>query len=108
MAIDDNGHAELLDELRDVRRDHIRKGFLIENGVVNILPSGDRTDRQAIWRATPECPSIPGKAKGSTYVWFSRRLGLLFWDRSWLLSASNPAFPPASRLRARSKRLRGD
>jgi orotate phosphoribosyltransferase len=49
-------------------------------------------DRQAIWRATPEQPNIPGKAKGSTYVWqfylrratfhsgFARRLGLLFWD----------------------------
>lgn len=72
-------------------------------------------DRQCIWRATPESlpgsvatvgvergaltsglpqySSIPGKAKGSSYIWqfytrrgtfnadFSHRLGLLFWDR---------------------------
>jgi orotate phosphoribosyltransferase len=50
-------------------------------------------DRQAIWRATPEQPGIPGKAKGSTYVWqfylrratlnptFAGRLALLFWDQ---------------------------
>ncbi len=50
-------------------------------------------DRQAIWRADSQNPSIPGKAPGSTYIWqfylrraifnpkFSRRLGLLWWDR---------------------------
>src|SRR5947208_954085 len=50
-------------------------------------------DHECIWRANEQCPSIPGKAPGSTYIWqfylrratfnaqFSRRLGLLFWDR---------------------------
>jgi orotate phosphoribosyltransferase len=62
----------------------------------------DHIDRQCIWRATPEFPSIPGKAAGARYIWqfylrrgtfhadFSRRLGLLFWDHFAPVFAQQP------------------
>jgi orotate phosphoribosyltransferase len=71
-------------------------------------------DRQAIWRATPEQPGIPGKAKGSTYTWqfylrratfnpkFAARLGALFWEhflashqrQPFQICACHPSGPP--------------
>jgi hypothetical protein len=59
-------------------------------------------DREAIYRADDTHPAIPGKAKGSTYIWqfysrratlhpeFARRLGLLFWDHFLPVYAQQP------------------